>query len=132
MRIKKSNSPKKSDNKNITDSSDSGINRRDFLNLVAKAAIPTIAFLSLGNLGNLMAKPNKGNQNLNEGFSKVPNDCGSTCEGTCAGGCADTCSDGCADKCTGGSKSSEKNVPDERTNCGSSCEGTCANGCADT
>ncbi|HEY5125187.1 MAG TPA: hypothetical protein VIK14_15770, partial [Ignavibacteria bacterium] len=81
MRIKKSNSLKKSENKNITDSTDSDINRRDFLNIVAKAAIPTIAFLSLGRIGDLIAKPNKGNQNLNQGFSKVPNDCGSTCEG---------------------------------------------------
>ena len=48
---------KNSNSEKIIESLDSDMRRRDFINLVIKTAIPTIAFLSLGNFGSLFAKP---------------------------------------------------------------------------
>ena len=109
----------KNSNKSVlNESSEKGIfsenqTRREFFKTVSKIAIPTIAFLSLGRIGELIAKPDKWNQN-----PKSPNDCGSSCVGTCKDACTDTCKDACTDTCKdactdtckAGSKNSEKGI----------------------
>jgi len=63
--------PSQKPNADLKPTSEPTMNRRDFVNTVAKAAIPTIAFLGLGSLGKLQAKTNTSRQNLPKGFRKT-------------------------------------------------------------
>lgn len=111
--------------------SDTKINRRDFINLVGKAALPTIAFLSLGRIGDLIAKPGKGNENHEEP-AKNPTDCILSCEGgcrtSCEGECRGTCENACFLTCEGSCK---YNCEGGCTgSCEGMCKGTCEGGCS--
>lgn len=90
------------------------INRRDFLQAVSKAALPTIAVVGLGRAGRLAAGPRDGRR------PEQAQDCGQTCVGSCRRVCADTCQ---AD-CTGGCKNECAKA------CNDNCSGKCKNDCA--
>ena len=134
MKLKKRTTSTKPLNKKADGKSDSGIDRREFLTKAAKAAIPTIAFLTLGNLSDLISKPKKENQNQNADHAvetNEPNDCVFSCEGgcrtscqgecrgTCEGNCYLTCEGSCHYTCEGGCN----------TTC-EGCKGSCSGGCS--
>lgn len=102
------------------------MNRRDFVGAVAKAAIPTIAVLSLGRPGRLAAQPAPKGQDAAKGSSKGPNDCIVTCENGCRGcegECLGTCKDACFLTCEGSCKYTCEG------GCNGTCEGTCKGSC---
>lgn len=118
--------PSQKPNADLKPTSEPTMNRRDFVNAVAKAAIPTIAFLGLGSLGKLQAKTNTNRQNLPQGLSKDPKDCVLTCEGGCRGcegECLGTCKDACFLTCEGSCKYTCEG------GCNGTCEGTCKGSC---
>ena len=113
----------------MSDRKDKKINRRDFMNAVARTAIPTIAFLSLGRAGKLAAQPNKKSQNSDPRPSKEPNNCVLTCEGGCRGcegECLGSCKDACFVSCEGSCKRTCEG------GCTGKCEGTCKGSCEGT
>lgn len=97
------------------------INRRDFLQVVSKAALPTIAIIGLGS-ARLSAKALDKSQGSDRRRSQEPQDCGQTCIGSCRRVCKDTCEADCTGKC--------KN--DCAVGCNSNCAGKCKNDCATT
>lgn len=111
--------------------SESGIDRREFLSRIATAAIPTIAFLTLGNLSGLIANPKNNNQNPKSEIPEEANSCLLSCEGgcrascegecrgTCQGLCYLTCEGSCKYTCEGGCN----------TTC-DGCKGSCSGGCS--
>ncbi len=108
---------------------ESKINRRDFMNAVARAAIPTIAFLSLGRSGKLAAQPKKESHPSGKGQAKEPKDCVLTCEGGCRGcegECLGTCKDACFVSCEGSCKYTCEG------GCTGKCEGMCKGSCEGT
>lgn len=125
-------SQKKAADKNL--SSEPGIDRREFLTSVAKAAIPTIAFLTLGNLSGLIAKPTRTGKHTEAEYANSEPEsqnctlsceggcrtsCEGECRGTCQGLCYLTCEGSCKYTCEGG--------------CNSTCEGckgSCSGGCS--
>jgi CXXX repeat radical SAM target protein len=123
---KKIESKKKSVSKK-TETGESGLNRRDFLGIVAKTALPTIAFLSMGRFADLVAKPQKQAGEADSEFSDNPNSCVLTCEGgcrtTCEGECRGTCENGCFLTCEGSCKY------DCTGGCNTTCEGGCKGKC---
>ena len=109
---------------------DQKINRRDFIQVVSKAALPTIAFLSLGRPGNSAAKSHDHTQELDKGLSQEPNDCKNGCEDTCKGSCTEKCANSCSEKCA-------NNCADTcgggcKTTCEGACKGTCEDTCKGT
>ena len=152
MWLTKKNLPDKSKELENNLSPESLHSRRDFMNLVFKAAIPTIAIIGMGSAGNLMAKTPEKSQNLKQNSMNEqtfqPNDCMLSCEGgcmgTCEGGCRTTCEDGCLGTCEGecfttceGScrlscEGSCKSTCEGfcTGTCETSCKGTCENGCS--
>lgn len=107
------------------------MNRRDFVNAVAKAAIPTIAFLGMGRLKDLDAKPSPKGRDLDHASSKGPNDCVLTCEGGCRGcegECLGTCKDACFLTCEGSCKYTCEGGCTGK--CEGQCKGSCEGGCS--
>lgn len=127
---KKNVSPKKTAGVKKTFKTETGIGRRNFLNIIAKTAIPTIAFLSLGNLSNLTARPKTGKA-VSESPEENPNDCMLSCEGgcrtTCEGECRGTCQGLCFLTCEGSCKYTCEGGCN--TTC-DGCRGTCQGGCS--
>lgn len=134
MKLEKRKSSEKPEKNTGSESPDVNLDRRDFLNKMAKAAIPTIAFLSLGNLASLFAKPDKpssgsdnfsGSSEANSCLLSCEGGCRTTCEGECRGTCQGlcylTCEGSCKYTCEGGcNKTCE--------GCRGSCEGGCSGG----
>lgn len=85
--------------------------RRDFLKTTAKIALPTIAFLGFGSLGNNLFGLNKEPARK----AKLSTTCENSCEGECDEMCAGGCAYDCESTCTG--------------NCSGSCEGLCEGQC---
>lgn len=94
----------------MSDRIDRKIDRRQFLQTVSKAALPTIAVVGLARLS---AKSQSRE-------AREPQDCGQTCVGSCRRVCKDTCEADCTGKC--------KN--DCATGCNNNCSGKCKNECA--
>ncbi|MCE1164148.1 MAG: hypothetical protein LWX07_01955 [Bacteroidetes bacterium] len=128
---KKNVSPKKPSDAGRTGEPESRIDRRNFLGIVAKAAIPTIAFLSLGNLTNLKAGQKKDKTAFKGEETENPNDCMLSCEGgcrtTCEGECRGTCQGLCFLTCEGSCKYTCEGGCN--TTC-DGCRGTCQGGCS--
>lgn len=91
--------------------SDKNQSRREFLKTSAKIALPTIAFLGFGSLGNNLLGLNKDSTKRNRLSATCENSCEGGCEERCAGGCAYDCESTCAG------------------NCFNSCEGQCEGQC---
>jgi modification target Cys-rich repeat protein len=97
------------------------INRRDFIQAVSKAALPTIAFLSLGRPGSSAVRSLDGHPQPGKGRSKESTNCENSCEDTCKGACA-SCTGGCLGTCKGTCE----------LGCGKTCREVCANSCTIT
>jgi len=133
MKLKKQTKSEKSLKKNSAEISESDFDRRQFLTKMAKIAIPTIAFLSLGNFSELISKPKKENLKPNPETQNEPNDCYLSCEGgcrtSCEGECRGTCEGLCYLTCEGSCKyTCEGGCNTTCEGCRGSCEGGCSGG----